>query len=596
MKITRLGAGVGIVAAGALVLAGCSVPYESEVIENTEITVSWNDIVDNFNTSSTAGNNVANSNINYMTSASFNYYNDSPELVQNTDFGSYEKTSDDPLTVEYTINDNVVWSDGTAVDEADMLLAWVTTFGAFTVEGEDGETYLFNHANPRPDLATQLPEIDDHKLTLVYDKAFVDWEVQFGVQQVAAHAAVMLAYPDIEDPQEAKDQFVEAVQNEDVDWLTPVADVWNSDFQSANTPDDALKYLSFGPYVVEELVEEDYVTLVANESFAWGPSPKYQRITVRQIADPTAQVQALQNQDVQVASGQPTPDVLELVQSTETAEYYTGDEATYEHVDLTFNNGGPFDPATYGGDEEKAQMVRIAFLKTIPRQEILEKLIHPLNPTAEVRDSTLTIPGSPFYDGIVTENGSAEFAEVDIDGAKQLLADAGVTGPVEVKFWYPEGNARRAAEYELIATSAALAGFDVVDDSEPNWEFTDTTAFPINPHDAVIFAWASTSLALTGSDQYLGTGQPSNFGGYSNEVVDQRLKDLETELDEGEQQQILIDVEKELWADGYGITIFQFPGLTAWDKGVEGIAPAPLAPYYFWNFWEWAPVSGAAAE
>ncbi len=102
--------------------------------------------------------------------------------------------------------------------------------------------------------------------------------------------------------------------------------------------------------------------------------------------------------------------------------------------------------------------------------------------------------------------------------------------------------------------------------------------------------------ACTGTDQYLGTGQPSNFGGYSNEIVDQRLSDLETELDETEQVNIQIDVEKELWNDGYGITIFQFPGLTAWDKGVEGISPAPLAPYYFWNFWEWAPVSGAAAE
>src|SRR5690606_19051087 len=154
------------------------------------------------------------------------------------------------------------------------------------------------------------------------------------------------------------------------------------------------------------------------------------------------------------------------------ADYHTGDEGTYVHVDLTFNNGGPFDPATYGGDEEKANKVRIAFLKTIPRQEIVDKLIKPLNPNAVTRDSILQIPGSPSYDPIIEANGSADFAEVDIEGAKALLAEAGVTGPVEVKFWYPEGNTRRATEYEMIATSAALAGFNVVDDSEPNWEFT----------------------------------------------------------------------------------------------------------------------------
>ncbi|GLI28397.1 peptide ABC transporter substrate-binding protein [Agromyces rhizosphaerae] len=593
MNIKRGAAGAAVIAAGALVLSGCSLPYESEVIEGTEITVSWNDIIDNFNSSSTSGNNIANSNVTYLTTASFNYYDNSPELVQNTDFGSYEKTSDDPLTVEYTVNDNIVWSDGTPLDEADLLLSWAYIFAGVT--DEEGAP-LFNYANPRADLASSLPEIDDNKLTLVYDKAYVDWETQYGVGSVAAHAAVMLAYPEIEDPQEAKDALVEAIQNGDSEWLAPVAEAWEADFQSANTPESELVTLSYGPYIVEELVEEDYVTLVANEEFAWGPSPKYERITIRQIADPTAQVQSLQNGDVQVASGQPTPDVLQLVQETETADYHTSDEATYEHVDLTFNNGGPFDPATYGGDEETAKAVRIAFLKTIPRNEILEKLIHPLNPNAVVRNSILQIPGSPMYDPIVEENGSAEYAEVDIEGAKALLEEAGVETPVEVKFWYPEGNERRAAEYELIATSAALAGFDVTDDSEPNWEFTDTAANPTNPHDAVIFAWASTSLALTGTDQYLGSGQPSNFGGYSNEIVDTRLADLETELDVDEQIAIQLDVEKELWADGYGITIFQFPGLTAWDKGVEGIAPAPLAPYYFWNFWEWAPTDGATAE
>ena len=31
---------------------------------------------------------------------------------------------------------------------------------------------------------------------------------------------------------------------------------------------------------------------------------------------------------------------------------------TYEHVDLVFTNGGPFDPATYGGDAAKALKVR----------------------------------------------------------------------------------------------------------------------------------------------------------------------------------------------------------------------------------------------
>ena len=59
------------------------------------------------------GNATANNNINYLALEGFNYYNDTPELVENTSFGSYEQISDDPLTVKYTIAEGVNWSDGT---------------------------------------------------------------------------------------------------------------------------------------------------------------------------------------------------------------------------------------------------------------------------------------------------------------------------------------------------------------------------------------------------------------------------------------------------------------------------------------------------
>ena len=77
------------------------------------------------------------------------------------------------------------------------------------------------------------------------------------------------------------------------------------------------------------------------------------------------------------------------------------------------DNKGPFDPATYGGDAEKALLVRQAFLHGVPRQEIVDKLIKPINPDAEVRNSFVKTAGTPGYDEIVAQNGSADYAEVD---------------------------------------------------------------------------------------------------------------------------------------------------------------------------------------
>ena len=59
-------------------------------------------------------------------------------------------------------------------------------------------------------------------------------------------------------------------------------------------------------------------------------------------------------------SPQATADIYQAVSGLKDRgiEVKTGDGGTYEHVDLVFANGGPFDPATYGGDAEKALKVR----------------------------------------------------------------------------------------------------------------------------------------------------------------------------------------------------------------------------------------------
>ncbi len=601
MKTKRILASVAAIGVSAVVLSGCALPYQSQVIEGTSITVAWNDIASEFNSASASGNNVANAIPTYIANSGFNYYDSTPSLLKSEDFGTYEKTSDSPLTVKYTVKDAVTWSDGVAVDGADMLLAWVAGFGYFK---NADDTYMFLHAAPRDDLASTLPTIDGKSLEFSYDKAYVDWEINFGIG-VSAHGTVMMAHPEITDPAEAKAKFIEAVTNKDTAWLQPVADIWNTGYQKTDATaaetdptSGASKYvfLSNGPYRVEEVQTDDHVTLVANPLYTWGPSPKYERITIREIADPTAAVQAVDNGDVQVASGQPTADLLTLVQGLKNGDFVGGDEAAYEHVDLTFNNGGPFDPATYGGDAAKALAARQAFLLTIPRDQILDTIIKPLNPNAVLRNSLMTIPGSPNYDAIVAANGSDFYSGTDADRvakATQILADAGISTPIDVKFWYPEGNVRRGQEFELIQANSLKAGFNVIDTSEPNWEFTDPTLFPINPHDAVIFAWSSTSLAITGNDQQYGTDKPSNFQDYANTSVDENLAALETELDPAKQVELQTAVEASLWGDAASLPIFQFPGLTWWDKGVTGVVPNPLSPNYFWNYWEWSPADAA---
>jgi peptide/nickel transport system substrate-binding protein len=232
-------------------------------------------------------------------------------------------------------------------------------------------------------------------------------------------------------------------------------------------------------------------------------------------------------------------------------------------------------------------------LLSIPRNEIIEKLIKPLNPTAKLRTSVLFVPGSEGYDE--AESYYAQYLGTDEENrakAQALLAEAGVSTPIDVEFWFPEGNVRRGQEVELITLSAGQVGFNIVDESEPNWEFTNNVYPAVNPHDATIFAWAATSLAVSGDDQYLTLTGPSNWTGYSNATVDGLIEELNVAVKKEDQLRIRLAIEAELAKDAYNITIFQFPGLTWWDKSVTGVQPSLLVPYYFWNFWDWTPTAG----
>ena len=584
-------------------LSGCAAP-QSEIVEGSSLSVAWNQPFYAYNTSTSDGNATANANITYMTTSSFNYYDADTKLIKNADFGTYEMVKEDPLTIKYTIKDGVKWSDGTDVDAADMLLSWAANISKFNnVEPEtdadgnitnqdaiDAGVYFDSAAvGGGLDLVTETPEIsDDNKsLTLVYSKPFVDWETNFFVG-VAAHATYALAFPDEKaDPAAAKKAVIKALQDNDPKVLSPLSTAWSHGFDYVDMPKDKNQYLSNGAYIISNLVKDEFITLKANPDFTWGPKPKYEKITIRFIPDALAQVQALDNGEVSIIAPQSTADILAALEDVGDTTVESTADATYEHIDLTFNNGGPFDPVAYGGDAEKAKLVRQAFLMTIPRADIIEKLIKPLNPEAKVNDSQTLLPGFEGYDRMIEENGSAEYADVDIEGATALLAEAGVSTPVNVNFMYGLSNTRRQNEYQLIAASASQAGFNVVDAGSDDWgsKLGDGT------YDAVLFGWQSTSTAVTASEATFASDGGNNLNGYASDKVDAAYDTLQGEYDAAKQLDLLIDVEKELWADAYGVTVFQFPGVTAWSKNVDGVVPAPLSPQFFWNYPEWTPAA-----
>lgn len=620
--------------------SGCGIPhgpYESAEASG-EVRVAWNDPLLSFNQNTTHANATANANVAYLMHSGFSYYDGDLNLVNNDQFGTCTIESLEPLTITYRINEGVAFSDGTPITAHDLILGWGAVSGNFNEGGvaflEDGsaiqtdeegnwlvltpegdivpeeagvhydpetfelfegfeyvaaESVNFDAASEQFELVTQFPEIseDGQAITMVYDSFYVDYQngTPF-LGNPAAHVVGRLALG-IEDPTEAKQAVVDAFQNNDSEALAQIATVFNTAFDWDSLPDDEGIYLSTGMYTLEAYEERAEMTLVANPDYTWGPQPKVETIIYRIIGDPTAAVQALANEEIDVMQPQATVDsVAELEGYADRGiELVTGDTAVYEHVDFAVANGGPFDPATYGGDEATALAVRQALMKTLPRQEIVERLIAPINPEAEVRDSFTQTPGAPWYDGIVAANGTADYAEVDIEGAIALLEEAGVETPVDVRVHFADNNPRRASEYELMAASAAEAGFNLIDGRSPTWgsELSNPSIY-----DMAFFGWQSTAVAVADTEANFVTGGANNFYGYSNADVDALYEELKVTTDPARQEEILTEVEALLVETGFGLPLFQFPGVTAYNTNyVSNIDPIAISPTIFWNVWDW---------
>ena len=548
-----------------------------------------------YNDQTSYGRSAANGAIVEATSSAFSSYDDDARLVEDPSFGSYRVLSEDPLTVKYTIADQVAWSDGTPVDAADLLLAWVAGSGARNTPDFDDSHYVdpetgkYRADFPRDvvyfdgarseglQLATRLPAIGDNgrSLTVVWDQYLADWPLLLDVGRpahvVAGHALK------IDDAAKAKRALIAAIRDDDTAALAAIARFWNSGFNFASMPADRDLLVSTGPYTITDLVADDHITLTANPRYSGAHRPVIEKVTVRFISDPLSQVEALRLGEVDVIAPQASAEVAGALSELTGRRIAHGQEGGYEHLDLQIANSksGLF----------ADRRIRQAFLKVIPRQQILSELIAPTSKNAALRQSQVFLPGSSGYAESSEKNGSDAYLAPDVVGAKALLAEAGVAAPT-VCILFDPANPRRLSEFELIQRGAAEAGFSVTDCSSPDW--LNLLGTP-GAYDASLFAWTASNSSVASVAAIFGTAGKSNTSFYSNPKVDELLEELAAPTEPEEAIRLRQQIDSLVWADGYGLPLYQFPAIVATSERVTGPAPAPFASDVLWNLWQWKP-------
>ena len=500
--------------------------------------------------------------------AGFSYFGTDGTLYPNEDLGSYEKVSDDPLTIKYTINENAVWSDGTPITVADSVLAWGVQ-NLNLNEGGDKEKPLFNSVSV--DLGDTVPkgpqgDVAGKEFTVEFAAPDPDWALQSWM----LHPAHVVA----KEAGMSTEELANAILAGESDKLKEAAEFWNDGWVTnpGTLPDEAISPVS-GPYKLGSWKAGESVTLVANEEY-YGTPAATKELTFRFVED-AAMVQALQNKDLDVINPQPTVDTLSQLEALgDQINIQKGDTLTWEHLDFNFTEGNAFTNLE----------LRKAFAMCVPRQNIVDNLIKPLNPEAIVMNAREVFPFQDNYEDVVSASYDGRYDEVDIEGAKKILEEQDAVG-TKVRIGYSAPNERRTNQVAAIKSSCDEAGFEIEDDGDAKF-FAPGGAQDRGDYEVALFAWAGSGQISSGQNIYA-TGKPQNFGKYSNEQVDAEWETLATSLDPAVHQEQVKKIEKLLWDDLYGIPVFAHPGLSASGSDIQNVRHTATQDQIVWNANQW---------
>lgn len=613
----NLKAKVAVAAAAAVGLAGLTLATPASSATRSTIVYVASNTMTSLNSGTPDTNLVTNSEIGYLTSMGFAYYDDKPNLVRNTTLGTFKVVKNDKkdFRVKYTLKPGRVWSDGTPIDAVDLLLSHVLSSSKYSIRAGLGnpasattspvfDSLGYNGIYDSYIVANPIISKDRLSVTLKYKEFQPDWEL-LGPGPAPVHTLILLSegkkkLQSVEKNIAAKERFLDAYLNYDKAALRAMGKVWSNDYHISqiDSSTNPLLLVGNGPYVVKSAVTNQSTTLVLNKNYNSGPKTSgIKKFVFRYIADGTAAAQALINGEIDIYGGQPNAASVALLKAAASVTVLGGSGAVYEHIDLRHGPiFGSKDKYTgpFAGNSQKAKDLRKAFMLTVPRTKIVNDLVKTINPNSVVMNSLFRFPGTNGYSDVVAASGISEYTNGSQEDrtAKALAlvkkyypgASAGSNSFKVRLLWGTPANARRASEALLIKTEAAKAGIEVVGNGVTAW----SGLLDSSDYDAMFFAWVQGSTSQSNGVELFKTTGGNNLLGYSNPDLDEELEKLYTFLTPAQILQVHINAEKMLMEDVVSLPIFQHPNVTAFKKGLNGIKPAPLTPQTLWNFWEFS--------
>ena len=473
-------------------------------------------------------------------------------VVLNKDLmDSVTQTKDtNPQTVVWKINPKAVWSDGQPVSCQDFYLYWLANNGG-------GNTTVFESGGTTGYSQMNAPVCSDNgkTVTTTFTTPFTDYKSLFDMSTSGLLPAHVLTKAiGISD-------ITTLTPNTPKDQLQPAADFWNKSWTGFNKDYD----LSDGPYLITNVVPNQSVTMARNPKW-WGNPGGPAGFFIKFAPDVVSQAKSLENKEVNVQySAQPSADGTQELTSARAKSdgitYVATPGLSFEHLDLNLKNPLFQDIA-----------VRKAFFQCVDRNQLVQKLIDPVQPgakpTGAVMPTDVAQGKLDLYSSESTGNAAQAKQTLQADGwtpnAQGIMTKNGQTLSISISH---NDIPRRTQTVQLIQNECQAAGFKITDHTDPNFLSGPVSS---GDYDVALFAWSNLPFNSSAVTVYQ-TGGGENWQGLSSAAVDKALNQALAAPTADAAEPYYEQADKALAAEYATLPLFNTPNQWAFDGAWKGM-------------------------
>ena len=490
------------------------------------------------------GNSLVTSKVNanvfpgaYVIQPDFSY---APSVID----GEAEFT-EDPFSVTYTIREDAAWSDGTPISSQDFVFTHETIM--------DMEAAWADQITSRSgyELISDYEVVDEKTVTFNFSEPYAAWQLLFSA-------------------------------------ILPGHVLEGEDFTTVMN--DTLPEVSGGPYMFDSWDKGTQIRLVRNENY-WDGDVMLDELIFRYVPDTTTLTQQMVGGELDVYDPQPQIELIETLDgASDQLTYEVGLGPVWEHID--FNTLVP------GLDKD---YVRQAIALGINREQIVDTLVRPVDPEAQVLNNPFWMTNQEFYEP------SYGMWDYDPDAAIALLEESGCTrGDGDIfecegdrlafRISTTGGNERRELTQQLIQADLAAVGIEITIENDEGAAFFERLNTPDNcggvcDYDIGLFAWVGSPDPSGNANIYGCDGdapRPQNWTVWCSDEITSLMDEANSTVDP-QANADLWNQAAEVFAQGAPVVpLFQQPQLVAFENGVTGPQLNPTNQTNLWNAGTWA--------